>query len=95
MVMFKKKGKEEEEKKEKSKEWFYAKDLLKKPEKIDKYTNHYLVVVDHSMIMKGHGFSNLSKVLHVLAERGWRLVDYEIAGVTNVLIGHAILEREE
>lgn len=92
--MFRKKDKEKEEKKEKFVDWFYAEDLLKNPEKIDEYTNHYLIVVDKSMILKGHGFANLSKVLNVLAERGWRLVDYEIAGITNVLIGHAILEKE-
>ena len=86
--MFRKKGKG------KNHDWYYADYLLKNLEKLDEYTDHYLIVADYSQLLKGHCFNNLSKVLNVLAKKGWRLVDYKIAGVTNILIGHAILEKE-
>ena len=98
MVMFRRKDKDKEEKGKKgekrNQDWFYADYLLKNLEALDEYTNHYLIVADKSMVMKGHCFTNLSKVLNVLAQKGWRLVDYQITGVTNILIGHAILEKE-
>jgi len=92
--MFRRKGKDEDEEKEDQKAWFYASYILKNPEEIDGYPGRYLIVADNSMILKGHCFTNMPRALNLLAEKGWRLVSYELAGVTNVLIGHAILEKQ-
>jgi len=93
--VFKRKGKDEDDKKETSKAWFYAADIVKNPEEIDDYPHRYLVVADHSLIMRGHCFDNMPKALNLLAEQGWRIVDYEMGAATSVIIGHAILERDK
>ena len=73
--------------------WIYANDIVKNPEKIKEHPHKYCILVDTSMIVKGHGFDNLSKAIMMFGDKGWSCLSYEVIWAGSIAIGHALMEK--
>jgi hypothetical protein len=93
MPLFGKKESRQEEETESS-DMLLASNLVQHPEKIDAFTNRYLLLLDRTMT--GQAFNSMPKAINLLATRGYRPISITTgsqAGAVTALLLYCLLEK--